>query len=100
MLWLVLGFGLAGPSLAMTWTLSRVKDKKGRKRKRIRKEESGVRKKRKESQEAFLTPHSSSAKAMTLYMNIVESLMLVRVLRSQRKHQEDLLDPILHSQNE
>lgn len=84
----------------MTWTLSGVKDKKGRKRKRIRKEESRVRKKRKESQEAFLIPHSSSAKAMTLYINIMEGLMLFGVLWSQRKHQEDLLDHILHSQNE
>lgn len=38
------GFSLAGPSLATTWTLSRVKNKKGGKRKRVRKEEGEIRK--------------------------------------------------------
>lgn len=42
------GFSLSGPSSASTGALPRVKDKKGGKRKRIRKEQSGIRKQRKE----------------------------------------------------
>lgn len=63
-LWLLFGWSL----IATTWTFSMGKDKKGRERKRIRKEESGIRKEGKvESYKAFLTPHSSSVKTLYKY---------------------------------
>lgn len=52
----------------MTWTLSRVMDKKGGKSKRMRKEESGVRKEGKKRVRVRELSSPLTAKTMTLYL--------------------------------